>query len=93
MVAYQQIQAESKISQTIDLLVDFAAEVRKNHNETHALANKKMRHFHQELTKRLQKKGWLRLYTLSIASDNIAALYCYSYAQKVFYYQTSYDLH
>ena len=91
-VRYERICDIDRIDNTINILINFAEKVRQKHHEKHALANEAMRQFHQVLAKQLLQKDWLRLYTLSIGSESIAVLYCYNYAQNVFYYQTGYDL-
>ena len=91
-VCYQQIKHEETIEKTLTTLLDYGATVRKKHGEKHTLANQQMRLFHQDLAKSFLEKNWLRLYTLDIEEKSIAALYCYAYNTKVFYYQTGYDL-
>lgn len=47
--------------------------------------------FHRAVAREFLEKGWLRLYGLRIEGRIVAALYCYHYMGKVYYYQSGFD--
>jgi CelD/BcsL family acetyltransferase involved in cellulose biosynthesis len=49
--------------------------------------------FHERLSQRLLERGWLRLFILenATATEPMAALYCFSYDERYYYYQGGWD--
>jgi CelD/BcsL family acetyltransferase involved in cellulose biosynthesis len=50
------------------------------------LGNKAVQRFHRDVAARFLAQGWLRLHLLYADGDYQAALYCYTYHRKTFYY-------
>ena len=89
---YNKIEDENKVDIVIETLINFAIKVRQTHHEEHTLNNSDMLDFHQEMAKKFLQRDWLSLYTLVVENKIIAILYCYSYNNTIYYYQTGYDL-
>jgi CelD/BcsL family acetyltransferase involved in cellulose biosynthesis len=47
--------------------------------------------FHTELARKLRQRDWLRLHFMEDGSKPIAALYCFKYQNKFYYYQSGRD--
>lgn len=47
--------------------------------------------FHQQLSRVLLERGWVRLFTLESRSTPIALLYCFAYADRYYFYQAGRD--
>jgi CelD/BcsL family acetyltransferase involved in cellulose biosynthesis len=47
--------------------------------------------FHEELSRLALKRGWLRLFVLTLNGDKAAALYGFAYARKFYFYQSGFD--
>ena len=47
--------------------------------------------FHTELASKLRQRDWLRLHFMEDGSRPIAALYCFKYKNKFYYYQSGRD--
>ncbi len=50
------------------------------------LGGKKVQAFHRDIAACFLERGWLRLHTLAVEGDIRAALYCFAYADRTYYY-------
>lgn len=50
------------------------------------LGGKKVQAFHRDIAACFLERGWLRLHTLAVDGDIRAALYCFAYADRTYYY-------
>ena len=50
------------------------------------LSNSRVQLFHREVAARFLERGWLRLHTLSMDGKAQAALYCFSFKGRIYYY-------
>jgi CelD/BcsL family acetyltransferase involved in cellulose biosynthesis len=52
--------------------------------------SQKFTRFHRELAPTLLRRGWLKLFTLSVAGETVAVLYAFNYNGKMHYYQSGF---
>jgi CelD/BcsL family acetyltransferase involved in cellulose biosynthesis len=57
-----------------------------------AFASPRIQRFHQEVARRFQERGWLRLHRLRLDGKTRAAFYCFSYGGRVYYYLSGFDM-
>jgi CelD/BcsL family acetyltransferase involved in cellulose biosynthesis len=50
-----------------------------------------LRSFHDEVTRCALERGWLRLFVLRLDSAPAAAMYCFAYGGKYYFYQGAFD--
>jgi len=55
------------------------------------LGTKKVQTFHHRIAERLQRRGWLRLYLLRATGRFVAALYCFRFRERFYYYLGGFD--
>ena len=60
--------------------------------EPGVFSSNKFTRFHEMLAPRILAKGWVRLFILSVDDDPIAALYDFVYDNKMYYYQSGFDI-
>jgi len=49
--------------------------------------------FHEQLARRFLERGWLRLFLLESGTQVLAALYCFTYQGRYYFYQSGRDPH
>jgi CelD/BcsL family acetyltransferase involved in cellulose biosynthesis len=57
-----------------------------------AFADARIRRFHQDVARRFQDSGWLRLHRLRLDGKTRAMFYCFAYGERVYYYLSGFDL-
>jgi CelD/BcsL family acetyltransferase involved in cellulose biosynthesis len=50
------------------------------------LGSGSVRRFHRDVADRFSSRGWLRLHVTRVGGDIVAALYCYSFRNRYYYY-------
>ena len=54
-------------------------------------AGRRVQAFHRDVARRLLKQNWLRLFYLRLDGVTQASLYCFSYADRICYYQGGFE--
>ena len=54
-------------------------------------AGKRVQAFHRDAARRLLGRDWLRLFSLRLDGETQASLYCFSYADRLCYYQGGFE--
>ncbi len=60
--------------------------------EPGVFSSSKFSRFHEMLAPRALSKGWIRLFVLSVDEKPMAALYDFVYGNKMYYYQSGFDI-
>ena len=50
-----------------------------------------VREFHRAVARKFLQRGWLRLHTLALDGEIVAALYCFAYKDRTAYYQGGFE--
>ncbi len=91
-VVYRQVQREDEIEPAMTSLFRLHQRVQQANGNAGAFSDTRMERFHLDVASRFFRRGWLRLYVLTVAGQDISVLYCYRYRDTVSFYQTGYDL-
>jgi CelD/BcsL family acetyltransferase involved in cellulose biosynthesis len=54
-------------------------------------SGKKVQNFHRDVTQALLERDWLRLFYLRLDGETQASLYCFSYGDRICYYQGGFE--
>lgn len=90
-VRYWQVQHEVEIEPAMRLLFRLHQEVRQAHGDPGAFNDPRMILFHRRLAQSFFARGWLRIYLLTVADQDVAITYNFRYGEVVYFYQTGYD--
>jgi CelD/BcsL family acetyltransferase involved in cellulose biosynthesis len=71
-----------------DQLIDLHETLWRSRGHSGCFASEKFTLFHRGLAPMLLRRGWAKLFTLSVASETVAALYAFTYGGKMIYYQS-----
>jgi CelD/BcsL family acetyltransferase involved in cellulose biosynthesis len=91
-VAYRQVQHQDEIGPAMASLFRLHQRVQQANGNAGAFSDPHMERFHLDVAIRFFRRGWLRLYVLTVAGQDISVLYCYRYRDVVSFYQTGYEL-
>ena len=90
-VAFEQVSSEQQRGEVLDKLVSLHLERWNKRGGSDALHTRALVRFHHEMTRIAMARGWLRLFTMKLDGVLVAALYCFFYNGKVYFYQAGYD--
>ena len=71
-----------------DKLIELHQNLWRSRGQSGSFASEKFTRFHRSLATALVRRGWAKLFTLSIAGETVAALYAFTYGGKMLYYQS-----
>lgn len=60
--------------------------------EPGVFSSSKFTRFHEMLAPRILSKGWIRLFMISVDGNPVAAMYDFVYNNKMYYYQSGFDI-
>ena len=90
-VQYKAVTSENDLNDYMTNAFLLHQKVRKSHGEAGSFNDPAMREFHREVAGDFLKKGWLRLYFLSVAGENVAMAYCFFRNRILYSYSVGYD--
>ncbi len=90
-ITFKAAATDSERRRTMQLLVHWHLARWKERGGSTALHRKELVQFHDDFTDIAMAKGWLRLFLLSLDDQPVAAIYCFNYRKKYYFYQMGYD--
>jgi CelD/BcsL family acetyltransferase involved in cellulose biosynthesis len=90
-IQYYEVRHPAELRDALTALMRLHQERQRHMGHAGAFAKPQVIEFHHQLASRLLERGWLRLYLLRVGERSIAAIYCYRYTDKVYFYQSGYD--
>lgn len=91
-VHFEQAVTEEQRREALRWLVTLHRERWREHGGTDAFHTPTLVAFHDELSRLVLQRGWLRLYTLQMDGTPVAALYGFLYNRVFYFYQTGFNL-
>lgn len=91
-VRFEQAVTEEQRRQALRWLVTLHRERWREHGGTTAFHTPALMAFHDELSRLVLQRGWLRLYTLQLDGTPVAAVYGFLYNGVFYFYQTGFNL-
>jgi len=89
---YIQCQSKEQLHSALSRLADLNPERWNNKGETSSFSNTQFQAFHLKIAETFLHKGWLDLAYLEVDGSIVAVIYNYTYGNKVFYYNTAFDM-
>ncbi|HSA99777.1 MAG TPA: GNAT family N-acetyltransferase [Anaerolineales bacterium] len=90
--SYRKITDDEALEPGLNSLFHLHQQSQQNKGHAGAFHDPHMTEFHREVARTFLRRGWLRLYLLSVGEADIAALYCFHFRDTVTFYQSGYDL-
>jgi CelD/BcsL family acetyltransferase involved in cellulose biosynthesis len=85
------VQAEEARRPALAALLTLHDRRWRNRGPSNAFNTPALRSFHDELTQHALRRGWLRLFLLTLDGIPAAALYGFRYGRTFYYYQSGFD--
>jgi CelD/BcsL family acetyltransferase involved in cellulose biosynthesis len=82
------VEGAEEFAAGFEQLVELHQNLWRSRGHSGAFASEKFTRFHRLLARALQGRGWVKLFTLSVAGETVAALYAFTYGGKMLYYQS-----
>ena len=86
--ALRVVEGVEEFAAGFEQLVELHQNLWRSRGHSGAFASEKFTRFHRRLARALLRRGWVKLFTLSVAGETVAALYAFTYGGKMFYYQS-----
>jgi CelD/BcsL family acetyltransferase involved in cellulose biosynthesis len=85
------IDSEEGFKEGFEMLVRLHQARWQEKGEPGVFSSEKFTRFHKLLAPRLLRKGWAKLLILSVSGEAVAALYNFTYGNKVYFYQAGFS--
>ena len=86
--ALRVIESAEEFDAGFDKLMELHQNLWRARGRSGVFASEKFTRFHRGLAPTLLQRGWVKLFTLSVAGETVAALYAFTYGGKMLYYQS-----
>jgi CelD/BcsL family acetyltransferase involved in cellulose biosynthesis len=90
-VELESVDSEAQRREALDALIRLHNERWRGRGGSTAFHTEPLRRFHDELTRLLLDRRWLRLYVLRLDGAPAAVLYGFSYGRRFHFYQSGFD--
>jgi CelD/BcsL family acetyltransferase involved in cellulose biosynthesis len=85
------IESEEGFEEGFEMLVRLHQARWEGRGEPGVFSSEKFTRFHKLVAPRLLRKGWAKLLILSVSGEPVAALYNFTYGNKVYFYQAGFS--
>lgn len=90
-MSFKEATSDSERATALDALINLHNARWHDRGGSTALHSSSLRAFHRDVTRRLQARGWLRLFVLRLNGAAAACLYGIHYGRTFFFYQSGFD--
>ena len=82
------VESAEELGADFEKLIELHQSLWRARGQSGVFASEKFTRFHRALAPTLLRQGCLKLFTLSVAGETVAALYAFTYDGKMLYYQS-----
>jgi CelD/BcsL family acetyltransferase involved in cellulose biosynthesis len=90
-LAFVRVESEAERRDALSILFTLHDRRWRVRGGSNAFNTPALRSFHDELSQRALRRGWLRLFLLTLGGTPVAALYGFRYGRTFYYYQSGFD--
>ena len=91
-IAVERVEHPEAVAEAFPAFVALHQQRRVEKGEQGIFASAANRRFHDQLCQATSEAGWLQLCFLTVGGTRVAGVYQFRYADRIYYYQTGYDL-
>jgi CelD/BcsL family acetyltransferase involved in cellulose biosynthesis len=91
-LAVERVEHPEAVAEAFPAFVALHQQRRVEKGEQGIFASAANRRFHDQICQAASEAGWLQLCFLTVGGSRVAAVYQFRYADRIYYYQTGYDL-